>query len=112
MPTTSNPLSRHTLLNRLTASRELAGLSQSELGDILGPGFGRASISKIERGVTELQPTTLERWAAACEVHMDFFWMDFANPSKPVEPLPPSKTLTEAVDALAKRIAAARRAGR
>lgn len=110
MPTTSNPLRRHPLLNRLVAARELAGHSQGDLGDILGAGFGRASISKIERGITELQPTTLERWAAACGVHMDFFWMDFAEPTKPVPPLPPATSLSEAVDALAKRIAAAKRA--
>lgn len=92
----------HPLVNRLKAARELAGLSQIELGELLGEDYGRATISKYERGTQKLNGLALQKWARACKVSLDFFFVDFTEVRTPEPPL--TGDVFEQLEALGKRI--------
>lgn len=95
----------HPITRRLKAARELAGLTAIELADKLPDGYGRATISKMERGVQAVEGVDLERWARACGVPVDFFFVDFAELSLP-EPIPAGDVVDylDALDARIKRL--------
>lgn len=97
----------HPLTRRLVAARELAGLSQLELGDSIGEGYGRTTISKHERGMQRVTPYTLRKWADACGVSLDFFFVDFATVQAALPPIPQDDVFA-ALDAIERRIKAAR----
>lgn len=54
------------LRDQLVLSRKSAGLTQSELGDLLG--VGQSFVSKIERGEAYLDVLLFVDWTKACGV--------------------------------------------
>jgi Helix-turn-helix len=54
---------RASLVRELVAQRQLAGLSQTEVGALMGT--SQSAVARLEAGVTDVRTSTLERYAAA-----------------------------------------------
>ena len=68
--------------NRIRGARKQLGMSQTDLGKVLG--CSHVAISKIERGITKLDITDLERLARALGHTLDYFISDVPLP--PITP--------------------------
>jgi len=64
--------------SRIRAAREQLGMSQTDLGKVLG--CSHVAISKIERGITKLGVIDLERLAHALGHTLDNFISDLPSP--------------------------------
>ena len=54
---------RATLVRELTAQRQAAGLSQTEVAARMGT--SQSAVARLETGTTDVRASTLERYAAA-----------------------------------------------
>jgi len=72
--------------SRIRASRKQLGMSQTALAKALGR--SHVAISKIERGITKLEVTDLDRLAHALGRTLDYFTGDITSdiPSPPITP--------------------------
>lgn len=105
------PSAAHPLHHRLKAARFLAGYSAAADFAEHIPGIdSRGPVSKMESGDQAPTPQQLAAWAKACGVPLDFFFVDFASISVPEAPI--EGDVFEQLDALEKRIGAARASGR
>ena len=76
-------MERHTLIgNKIRAARKQLRMSQTDLAKVLGR--SHVAISKIERGITKLKVTDLDRLARALGRTLDYFTNDI--PSPPITP--------------------------
>lgn len=91
-------LGQQELGKRIRLAREDAGLTQSELAELLGLGHPQ-SISRYERGETEVPQRRLRRIAEATGKPLGFFLADGDEAEAPAAPLADPATL-----ALAKQI--------
>jgi transcriptional regulator with XRE-family HTH domain len=80
---------------RIKQAREDAGFTQAELADRIGVATAQ-SISRYERGETEVSAKRLRRIAEATGKHMSFFVLEPGEEVSPEE----SQNLLEAVDKL------------
>jgi len=69
--------------NKIRAARKLLRMSQAELGQALGCSY--VAISKIERGITKLEVSDLDRLAHAVGHNLDYFIGDMPTPP-PITP--------------------------
>ena len=74
-------MERHILVgNKIRAARKELGMSQTDLGKVLG--CSHVAISKIERGITKISISAVERLAKALGYTLDYFISD--TPSSPL----------------------------
>ncbi|GAI98513.1 unnamed protein product, partial [marine sediment metagenome] len=79
-----NALERRLLIaNKIRAAREQLRMSQAELGRALGR--SHVAISNLERGLTKLEITELDRIAQALGHSLDYFISDVPSPP-PISP--------------------------
>lgn len=64
--------------NKIRAARQELGMSQTDLGKVLG--CSHVAISKIERGITKVGIVNLERLASALGHTLDYFVGDMPSP--------------------------------
>ncbi len=67
------------IAKRLRALRLQRGLSQTELGDVIGVTFQQ--VQKYERGTNRISAGRLHRIAETFEVPVGFFYADIAEPN-------------------------------
>ena len=70
------------IVSKVRAARKQLGMSQTDLAKVLGR--SHVAISKIERGITKLKVTDLDRLARALGRTLDYFVSDI--PSPPITP--------------------------
>ena len=74
-------MERHILVgNKIRAARKELGMSQTDLGKVLG--CSHVAISKMERGITKISISDVERLATALGYTLDYFVSD--TPSSPL----------------------------